>query len=141
MTTAGEAASLFGGADSADDPFSLVAQDDHETSGNNPFADLGPPDAAADLFDFAAHNAAGTTAVENYVSHDATGYVDQAAGWGAASAQNYAYEAPQAQYNHTQAETYPTYPATNGWNDVSGQWAGHDNQQQYGAGKSLFLPV
>lgn len=134
MTTAGEAASLFGGSDSTDDPFALAVPDDHEPSGNDPFANLGPHDAASDLFDFAAHNAAESIVPETYPAHDTGGYEDQGAGWGAPSTQDYTHEALQGQYNHSQAASYPTYTATSVWSSTQGQSA--ENKQGFDASES-----
>ncbi|KAI0341616.1 hypothetical protein BDW22DRAFT_255764 [Trametopsis cervina] len=126
MTTAGEAASLFGGADSANDPFALAIQEEPQVSGHDPFASLGPSSPAADLFDSATTEGTAFLAEQEYVPQQITAEAPNGT-WSAPNSHTYA---PAEHYGYGQQEAYSAQPAANGWHDNQGQWA-NGSQAQY----------
>ncbi|KAI0703606.1 Sec23-binding domain of Sec16-domain-containing protein [Cytidiella melzeri] len=130
MTTAGEAASLFGAVDLANDPFALTAPEEPEVLGNDPFANIQPTTEAADVFGYSASHDTAPAAPQEYATSYGTTEGHNAS-WNGSNA---LYQAPSSShdsYSHTQQDAYSAHTATNGWNGISAQWAGHDSQQQY----------
>lgn len=132
MTTAGEAASLFGATDSTNDPFSLVTLDselpNESTSTSAPSSSTA---AAADLFGFSDNNANEFAVQQDYPAYAPVenGLGGSDTTWDSHTIQYNAYGdygAPQYQQGYSQASAYGQNGSLNGWNHEQGQWSGYD---------------
>ena len=138
MATAGEAASLFGATDSANDPFALPPPEAPQPSDNDPFANVQPAAEAADLFGYATSQGSAQVSQQGFVSSYETTET-QDANWNGSSGNQYTPSTSQVQqsYGYTPQPSYVAQPATNGYNDTRNQWSDYTpQQQQYGTGVS-----
>ncbi|KAI0780829.1 Sec23-binding domain of Sec16-domain-containing protein [Trametes elegans] len=127
MTTAGEAASLFGAPDPALDPFAAALGGDdtrEHANGNGTTSDV-----AADLF--------GSASGDFPVGDDATASAAQAGAqqpwYDSAGQQNYAYDTPAATTNY--APPYPEQPSYSQQNGTYSQYS------QYGYTPAVATPA
>lgn len=136
MTTAGEAAALFGTEDSAADLFSLGTED--QAGGPDPFAE-GELHPATDLFGSAVSEDS-TFISQNEVSgQQSYEYGGTDGSWNAHTAQytpdSYTgISARTGEYTNTYAEQSVSHAYSN----QQGQWAGYEPQQHNPSGTSLL---
>lgn len=138
MTTAGEAAALFGTDDSAADPFSLGPLDAEadQAVGQDPFAGQ-ELHSATDLFgtDTAEDSAFASQPEEPLQSSYEYAGTDNA--WSAQNPQYAANHVEPATHIGTQDYVQPQQPAAHGYTAQQGQWAGYEPQHYNPPGTSF----
>ncbi len=128
MTTAGEAASLFGAADSSSDPFSLgesdaqheLFTDELQTNQNTASTtDLFGASTTEDASYFPSQPAYQPESSDGYYAPDDYSNPNE-------TAQYHGYNAPTASTGDSQYNTYPGTHAASGWNDAQSQAQGYE---------------
>lgn len=144
MTTAGEAAALFGADDSAADPFSLGAlgAEADQAVGQDPFAgqDL---HSATDLFGSTSAEDSAFLPQNEGLSQSSYEYVGTNNSLHASTGQYTSgnYSDP-SNYAGTRTDGYAQEPVSQGYSSQPGQWGGYEPQQYNPPGTSqLRAPV
>ncbi|OBZ75119.1 hypothetical protein A0H81_04207 [Grifola frondosa] len=129
MSTAGEAAALFGSPDSAADPFAVVLGGDEVPTPARPNGDAKPTSTASDFFANATDSSDLFAAEETALTHGTLDYDRQNTWCDASTQQNYTYDtAAVPTYAPTSSE-YASQNHMNGWYDQYGQGMTHEISQ------------
>lgn len=130
MTTAGEAAALFGADDSAADPFSLGALGaEADEAGQDPFAGQ-ELHSATDLFGSASAEDAAFTTQPEAPAEPSYEYTSTDSSWSAPQDTQYTanYSDP-SHYASNQSNAYAQQPGSHDYTAQQGQWTGYEPQQ------------
>ena len=139
MTTAGEAAALFGADDSAADLFSLSAGAEADlTAGHDPFTaqDL---QSATDLFGSTAAEDSAFAIQSEAPSQSSYEYAGADSSWNAHTGQYASSNYPEpSTYAGAQTNAYSQQPVSQGYSSQQVQWGGYEPQQYNPPGTSLL---
>lgn len=129
MSTAGEAAALFGSEDSAADPFSLdpLNAETEQVAGQDSFAEQ-DVQSATDLFGSSTGDDFTFQALSKTQSQASYEYAGTEHTWSAHETQYASNYSDPSQYAATQ-NAYSQQATTQGYSAQQGQWAGYEPQQ------------
>lgn len=149
MTTAGEAAALFGSTDSASDLFALPSLDNEPDTRSFPPGDelfaAQEPSAATDLFGSSVDQSSYFSSVATHSSENSNGYPQPDHTWSTPPTQSADYRTSAASTANGGHGGYANQSVAKDWSGQQGQWPAYEPQQYQPQGNvnclSLHSPV